>query len=413
MSSPKGSPIGSPRTLSWDDDDDHVEPWDSELIPGCRERCVTRVNGLEMHLLEAGNRDDDLVVLLHGFPEGAFSWRHQLLALGAAGFYCVAPQQRGYPWTKGHDPHDVSQYVLGNLVADIIALVRRLGKDEAFIVGHDWGSIIAQTCALLRPDIFHAVALLSVPVLPVPETPGDPLKLAPDGFRYYQEYYISGEAEQDSEADLERFLLNLFWGMSSDGVVALSSRQPFQGYHCSGSLPCLLWEGKTLSMTQAIDATGLRPPAPSKLSWLSERDFEVFRKSFAETPGGLAGPLNWFRNSGPANFDSIQKLLIGKEIDVPVLFIAGEKDKVAEMRHHAREHTMSLPCLWRCATVPGAGHFVQQEGHVIVNELLIRFLWEMRDANHRVDEVEEQNLGSPISKLSEPDELKLRQISKL
>src|SRR3954466_9683733 len=119
-------------------------------------------NGIRMHVAEAGSGPP--VVLLHGFPEGWYSWRHQLSALAAAGFRAVAPDQRGYGRTDRPEP--VEAYDILTLTADVVGLVRALGSDEAVVVGHDWGAPVAWHCALLRPDVFRAVGLLSVPYLP-------------------------------------------------------------------------------------------------------------------------------------------------------------------------------------------------------------------------------------------------------
>src|SRR5438477_6633096 len=119
-------------------------------------------NGIRLHIAEQG--EGPLVVLCHGFPEFWYSWRHQLPALAAAGFHAVAPDQRGYGRTDR--PPSIEAYDIFQLTGDIVGLVQALGRDQAIIVGHDWGAPVAWSCALLRPDIFRAVALLSVPYLP-------------------------------------------------------------------------------------------------------------------------------------------------------------------------------------------------------------------------------------------------------
>ena len=116
-------------------------------------------NGIRMHIAELGG--GPLVVLCHGFPECWYSWRHQLTALANAGYHAVAPDQRGYGETDR--PPSIEAYNIFQLVGDIVGLVHALSEDQAVIVGHDWGAPVAWHCALLRPDIFHAVALLSVP----------------------------------------------------------------------------------------------------------------------------------------------------------------------------------------------------------------------------------------------------------
>src|SRR5271157_2528652 len=122
---------------------------------------TVETNGIRINLAEAGA--GPLIVLCHGFPEGWYSWRHQLPALAAAGFHAVAPDQRGYGRTDRPEP--VEAYDIFQLTADIVGLVHALGRDEAVVVGHDWGAAIAWHCALFRPDLFRALGLLSVPYL--------------------------------------------------------------------------------------------------------------------------------------------------------------------------------------------------------------------------------------------------------
>lgn len=113
-------------------------------------------NGIRMHIAEQG-----LVILCHGFPECWYVWRHQIEALAAAGYRVVAPDQRGYGLTE--QPLEITQYHILNLAADIVGLVHALGEEKAIIAGHDWGAVVAWTCAVLRPDVFPALGLLGVP----------------------------------------------------------------------------------------------------------------------------------------------------------------------------------------------------------------------------------------------------------
>ncbi|MGH9576604.1 MAG: alpha/beta fold hydrolase, partial [Terriglobales bacterium] len=116
-------------------------------------------NSIKMHIAEMG--EGPLIVLCHGWPESWYSWRHQIPALAAAGFHVVAPDQRGYGQTDKPEP--IEAYNILQLTGDIVGLVSALGADSAIIAGHDWGAPVAWTSALLRPDIFRAVVLLSVP----------------------------------------------------------------------------------------------------------------------------------------------------------------------------------------------------------------------------------------------------------
>jgi len=145
-------------------------PYDASVLPpGVRSRFVEGINGLSMHLLEAGfeTAGRPCVLLLHGFPELAYSWRKIMPPLAAAGFHVIAPDQRGYGRTTGWDPSydgDLGSFRVFNLVRDALALISALGyRDVAAVVGHDFGSPVAANCALIRPDVFRSVALMSAP----------------------------------------------------------------------------------------------------------------------------------------------------------------------------------------------------------------------------------------------------------
>ncbi len=137
-----------------------------EQIEGVTHRVVD-VGGLSMHIAEAGT--GPLVLLLHGFPESWYSWRHQLVALAAAGYHAVAPDQRGYGRTGG--PDDAESYTMLHLVGDVIGLMDALGAEQAVLAGHDWGAPVAWNTALLRPDRIRGVIGLSVPYSPRGSTP--------------------------------------------------------------------------------------------------------------------------------------------------------------------------------------------------------------------------------------------------
>ena len=160
---------------------------DAALPAGIRSRFVDGVNGLRMHLLEAGFEDGrrPCVLLLHGFPELAFSWRKVMVPLAAAGFHVIAPDQRGYGRTTGCDTAydcDLRSFGLLNIVRDTLGLVSALGfRSVAAVVGHDFGSPVAAWCALVRPDVFHSVILMSAPFPGPPTLPFDTAAGKPDG----------------------------------------------------------------------------------------------------------------------------------------------------------------------------------------------------------------------------------------
>ena len=314
------------------------------------EHRFVKTNGINMHLAEQG--EGPLVVLCHGFPEGWYSWRHQLPALAAAGFHAVAPDQRGYGRTDRPDP--VEAYDILNLTADVVGLVHSLGRDEAVVIGHDWGAPVAWHCALLRPDVFRAVGLLSVPYLP--RTWGDPrptdaMRVLAGDQEFYQLYFQEpGRAEAELEADVRRALTMFLYAASGDAPP--QKRWRF-----------LFGKGERL-----LDTGGLPDRLPA---WLTQADLDYFVGEFSRT--GFRGPLNWYRNID--RMWEQTRFLSGAKIRQPALFAAGDRDAVIAMYRPAYEALdQTVPDLRAKALLPGVGHWIQQERPGEVNRLLIDFL---------------------------------------
>jgi len=309
-------------------------------------------NGIHMRYAEIGS--GPLVLFCHGWPESWYSWRHQLEAVSAAGFRCVAPDMRGYGGTEA--PEGADQYTLMHLVGDMAELVKALGETKAIIVGHDWGAPVAWHAALWRPDLFPAVCAMSVPYSP----PGyvDILtalaKLGITDF-YLQYFQKPGVPEAELQKDIKAALRRLYYTASGD----LDDDK--KGF---GRLP----DGTLLGNT--ADPKSL--PA-----WLTEADLDYYTQEFARA--GFRGGLNWYRNlrrnwelGGPWR---------GQPIRQPSLFIAGKKDGV--LRFPAAQaqldaYPKTLPGLRGCHLLDGAGHWVQQEKAAEVNRLLIEFISSLR-----------------------------------
>jgi pimeloyl-ACP methyl ester carboxylesterase len=308
-------------------------------------------NGIRMHLAEAGA--GPLVVLLHGFPEGWYSWRHQLRAVAEAGFHAVAPDQRGYGHTDRPEP--IEAYDILTLTADVVGLVDALGRDGAAVIGHDWGAPVAWHCALLRPDLFRAVGLLSCPYLP--RVWGEPRPtvamraIGGDKGEFYQLYFQEpGRAEADLEADVRRTMMALLYALSGDAP------------------PEKRWR-PVVAKGERMIAAGA---APERLpAWLTEADLTHSVAEFTRT--GFRGALNWYRNLD--RMWETTRFLSGARVRQPALFAAGDRDGVVEMYRPAYEALpVTVPNLRTNVLLPGAGHWVQQERPAEVNRLLLDFL---------------------------------------
>ena len=308
-------------------------------------------NQIEMHIAEAG--EGPLVVLCHGFPESWYSWRHQIPVLADAGFHVVAPDQRGYGETDA--PLEQSSYSLAFLVGDIVGLVHALGETEAIIVGHDWGSPVAWTSAQWRPDMFKAVASLSVPTSA--RGPAPPMRMMRDFFQdrfFYQLYFQTpGVAEHELQHDVAQTMRKMLVGAS--GAVERGA----VGFDPAGAPPASDY------MLQHIDDPGDDLPA-----WLSQEDVDYFTSRFELS--GFRGGLNWYRNID-ANW-ALGGAFQDCPINQPALFIAGDRDVVPF--NDAAEQAMRqvVPNLREAIVLPGVGHWTQQEAPEVVNEALVRFV---------------------------------------
>jgi pimeloyl-ACP methyl ester carboxylesterase len=309
-------------------------------------------NGIKMHIAEQG--EGPLVVLCHGFPESWYSWRHQLPALAEAGYHAVAPDQRGYGQTDR--PEAIEAYNILQLTGDVVGLVHALNEEQAVIVGHDWGAPVAWHCALLRPDIFHAVALLSVPYLRrswADIRPTDAMKLMAGEKQFYQLYFQEpGKAEGELEADIRKTMRIFLCSASGDAP------------------PEKRWRFLFDKSEKLLDSVTLPETLPA---WLTEQDIDFFTREFERT--GFRGGLNWYRNMD--RWWELTPFLSGAELCQPSLFVAGEIDPVITMYREAFDAMEeTVPNLTKKILLLGAGHWIQQERPAEVNKLLIEFLAE-------------------------------------
>ena len=372
----------------------------AQLPPGIRSRQIDNGNGLNMHILEAGYESSgrECVLLLHGFPELAFTWRKVMLPLAEAGYHVVAPDQRGYGMTEGSDMRyggDVSQYRLLNLVRDALGLVFALGHESvAAVVGHDIGSPVAATCALTRPDVFRSVALMSAPYPGAPSFRFDGRSAAEQAAKvhqdlaslnpprlHYQRYLCLPEANQqmlDCAQGLPDFLRAYFHMKSADWP----GNKPAPLASASAADLATMPEYYVMAMDKTMPQTVAQamPTAEqvSACAWLPDKDLAVYALSFAAT--GFQGGLQWYRAFGSAASQAELLLFAGLTISVPACFIAGASDWGIYQSPGAFEAMQSLACsdLRSCNLIPDAGHWVQQEQPEVVVDKLLAFLAGLR-----------------------------------
>jgi len=315
-----------------------------------RHRFVDAKN-LRMHLVEAGPEKGPVVLLCHGFPESWYSWRHQLTALAAAGYRVVAPDMRGYGQTEA--PADVLAYTQLHHVGDMVGVLDALGVDKAVIVGHDWGAPVAWSAAQWRPDRFHAVAALSVPWMPrgpVRQTQALAQAVGDQWF-YFLYFQQPGKAEAELDPNARTFLRGFFY--------SLSGNPPFQVLRGLAGGP------KDGTMLEHL----LQPEQLP--SWLSEEDLGFYVAEFERT--GFRGGLNWYR-CADANWE-LSRAWEDKRIEQPALFIAGDREPVLSMQPGLMEAMAhGVPGLRKTVTLPGCGHWTQQERPAEVNAALLEFL---------------------------------------
>jgi epoxide hydrolase A/B len=306
-------------------------------------------NGIRLRVALAG--EGPLIVLVHGWPESWFSWRHQIPALVGAGYRVAAPDVRGY---GGSDkPEAIESYGIKPLAADIAGLIVALGEKKAILIGHDWGATIVWNTALFFPVRVRAVAGLSVPHLgrgPIPRVEMF-RRVYKDKFFYQLYFQTPGVAEAELEGDVRSSLRKVYYWASGDAALA------------------------GLKVNKPADARlldGLPDPQPFP-TWLTEADLDYYTEQFQR--GGFRGPLNRYRTS---DIDFAQQDEIkDKKIEQPTAFIAGSLDPVlrfvpgVDMIEMMRKQMSDLRLV---ELIKGAGHWVQQERPAEVNAAIIQFL---------------------------------------
>ena len=319
-------------------------------VTGVRERTL-ETNGIRMHVVEAGPEDGPAVVLCHGFPESWYSWRHQLRALGDAGYHVLAPDQRGYGATDA--PDDIASYTQLHLVGDLVGLLDACDIAHAVVIGHDWGAPVAWNCAALRPDRFVAVSALSVHWNGIAPYIGPPTthmrRSLNGGFLYVLHFQEPGVAEAELDADIRRTMGAMLYSLSGD-----IPRDQFRFFD--------------------LTATGMWDvlrDLPGPLPWLSAHDLDVFAGEFGRH-GTFRHGINWYRN-----IDRNAALLgafAGRRVEQPALFIGAEFDAIFGQTRATVEATRAAVPALQQVWIEGSGHWVQQERPAEVNAALLDFL---------------------------------------
>jgi pimeloyl-ACP methyl ester carboxylesterase len=315
-------------------------------------------NGIRLHIAEAGPSDGPCIILCHGFPESWYSWRHQLRALGEAGYHVVAPDMRGFG--RSSHPVEVSAFTQPKLVGDMVGLLAALPHKTAIIAGHDWGAPVAWNAALFRPDLFPAVVGLSVPYYgarttftydhTIPPSESMRREVGPQGFHYQLYFSQIGRAERDIEKDVRGWLGGFFHTLSADappGEVKLAE----------------------LTNTSRLEDGFAWPKA--RPAWMTDADLDHYVAEFERT--GFASALNYYRAADLTWHEMAPWR--GAHIKVPAAFIAGDRDVVVLANPDiVQNFPKEVPDLRGNTLIPNCGHWTQQERPEETNRFLIDFL---------------------------------------
>ena len=383
------------------------EPYpDGVLPPGVRSRFVAGVNGIRMHVLEAGSKAGARagVLLLHGFPELAYSWRRLMPALAAEGYHVIAPDLRGYGRTDGTGvgyDDDLRPFRMLNEVQDMLSLVAAFGYRQVHLAGHDFGSLVASWCAVARPDVFRSVVLMSAPfggtaTLPfdtadAPAAPTGPpaadidadlASLEPPRW-HYRRFYATRGANDDlwrAPQGVHDFLRAYYHMKSGDW----SGNRPEPLREWSAAELARLPRYYVLDLGRGMAETvAEHMPTPAEIAaceWLPDDELRVYSAEYERT--GFQGGLQWYRSVASVSFifgggiNADLQVFAGRTIDQPSMFIAGARDWGIHQRPGALERMDGQACtdLRGLHLLDEAGHWVQQERSAEVNRLVLDFL---------------------------------------
>jgi pimeloyl-ACP methyl ester carboxylesterase len=382
-----------------------LPPYGNSTIPtGIRSRSVGNVNGLAVHILEAGFETvgRPAVLLLHGFPELAYSWRKVMLPLASAGYHVIAPDQRGYGRTTGWDDSydaDPDPFRILNMVRDAIGLVYALGhRSVAMVAGHDAGAPVASWAALIRPDIFRSLTILSSPFEGAPSLPFDtangvaPPRPAPTDDeldaalaklnpprKYYQNYQRTRGASDNmlhAPQGLHAFFRAYYFYKSADFKGNTPHPLKARTAEEMAQIPTYYVMERNQGMAETVAPMMPPPDYIAACRWLTEAEVGVYATEYART--GFTGALQGYRVRRGSDSKSIGEMLTfsGRTIDVPSMYVAGKSDWGVYQTPGAVDKMRNSACTRMAGfhLLDGAGHWVQQEQPEQVSRLLIQFL---------------------------------------
>ena len=373
-------------------------PLSADVLPdGVRSRFVDNINGLRVHVLEAGYEGGRRpgLLLLHGFPELAYSWRNVMVPLAEAGYHVIAPDLRGYGRTTGWDDDydgDLASVRRLNVVRDALGLVSAFGYRSLPLIGHDFGSPVAAWCAVVRPDVFTSVALMSAPFggtssLPFDTADNPPPQRSP-GYnltaelanlprprKHYQRYYTTREANENMwhpPQGLQAFIRGYYHYKSADWTDNKPFRLASRTAAEMAQMPTYYIMDLADGMAETVAKNMPTAAQIAANTWLPDNELQVYVEEYGRT--GFQGGLNHYRSGGLGAQE--QQLFAGRTIDQPSLFIAGASDWGSYQSPGALERMQNEACTDMRAVhmVEGAGHWVQQEQPEETSRLLIEFL---------------------------------------